>query len=167
MKKILEKRIRALNDKKSRNGEFILYWMQSTHRVENNWALTYAIELANKTNLPVVVYFGLTNEFPEANYRHYWFMLEGLQEVYSGLSSMNIKFVVKLGVPTQNLVSISKKASMIVVDRGYLKVNRSWYKNAAENVSVPLIQVEDNVIVPVEEASQKEEYTAATLRPKL
>ena len=47
MKKILQKRISSLNQKKSRNGEFILYWMQANHRVENNWALTYAIELAN------------------------------------------------------------------------------------------------------------------------
>ena len=141
--------------------------MQSAHRVENNWALTYAIQLANKVDFPVVVYFGLTNEYPEANYRHYWFMLEGLQEVYSALSRMDIKFVIKEGSPTQNLAEISKKASLIVVDRGYLKVNKNWYKIAAENVSVPLIQVEDNVIVPVEEASQKEEYSAATLRPKL
>ena len=141
--------------------------MQSAHRVKNNWALSYAIELANKADLPVVVYFGLTEEFPEANYRHYWFMLEGLQEVYSALSSMNIKFVVKVGLPIENLVALSKKASLIIVDRGYLKVNRSWYKIAAESISVPLIQVEDNVIVPVEEASQKEEYAAATLRPKL
>lgn len=141
--------------------------MQSSHRVENNWALTYAIELANKADLPVVVYFGLTKEIIEANYRHYWFMLEGLQEVYSALSSMNIKFIVKTGSPTKNLVELSKKASLIIVDQGYLKVNRNWYKIAAESVSVPLIQVEDNVIVPVEEASQKEEYAAATLRPKL
>jgi deoxyribodipyrimidine photo-lyase len=94
-------------------------------------------------------------------------MFEGLQEVYSALSSRDIKFVIKEGSPTQNLAEISKKASLIVVDREYLKLNKSWYKIAAENVSVPLIQVEDNVIVPVEEASQKEEYSAATLRPKL
>jgi len=31
----------------------------------------------------------------------------------------------------------------------------------------PLIQVESDVIVPVEEASPKEEYAAATLRPKI
>jgi deoxyribodipyrimidine photo-lyase len=167
VKIILEKRIKPLNNKSDKNGEYILYWMQSTHRTEENWALTYTIQLANKAKLPVVVYFGLTSEFPEANYRHYWFMLEGLQEVDSKLRSMDIKFVIKIGNPIQHLVELSKKASLVIVDRGYLKVNKVWYKIAAENIDAPLIQVEDNVIVPVEEASQKEEYAAATLRPKL
>ena len=31
----------------------------------------------------------------------------------------------------------------------------------------PLIQVESDVIVPVEETSPKEEYAAATIRPKI
>jgi deoxyribodipyrimidine photo-lyase len=141
--------------------------MQANHRVEHNWALTYAIELANKMDIPVVVYFGLTPDFPEANQRHYWFMLEGLAEVCSALVKMGIKFVVKIGSLVQNLIELSKKASLVVVDKGYLKTNKSWYKLAAETVPVSLIQVEDNLIVPVEEASDKEEYSAATLRPKL
>jgi len=35
---------------------------------------------------------------------------------------------------------------------------------AADGVNCPLVQVESNVVVPVEEASPKEEYSAATLR---
>jgi deoxyribodipyrimidine photo-lyase len=141
--------------------------MQSSQRVEDNWALNYAIEKANKLNLPIIVYFGLTTEFPEANYRHYWFMLEGLREVSGILQDLGIRFVLKQSPPAQGLISLSKKASEIIVDRGYLRLNREWYSYAAERVQVPLIQVEDNVIVPVEETSQKEEYSAATLRPKL
>lgn len=38
----LEKRAKNLNNKKWRKGDFVLYWMQSSHRIENNWALTYA-----------------------------------------------------------------------------------------------------------------------------
>ncbi len=34
-------------------------------------------------------------------------------------------------------------------------------------MNCPLIQVESDVIVPVEEASPKEEYAAATIRPKI
>jgi len=162
----LKKRVKNLN-KKTKKGDFVLYWMQSAHRVENNWALTYAANQANKTDLPLVVFFGLTQDFPEANYRHYMFMLQGLKEVSTELEKRKIKFIIKLGSPAENLVDISKDAAIIIVDKGYLKINSGWYRFAAENCEVPLIQVEDNVVVPVEEASNKEEYSAATLRPKL
>jgi deoxyribodipyrimidine photo-lyase len=141
--------------------------MQSSQRVEDNWALSYAIETANNSSLPVVVYFGLTPEFPEANYRHYWFMFEGLKEVCTALENLGVRFVIKQTSPPQGLIDISKNASQIIVDRGYSKLNRAWYNYAVEGAQVPLYQVEDNVIVPVEEASQKEEYSAATFRPKL
>lgn len=141
--------------------------MQSSQRVKDNWALSYAIEEANNLNLPIVVYFGITTEFPEANYRHYYFMFEGLKEVKLALQKLGVKFVMKIGSPPEELINLSKKASQIIVDKGYLKINKSWYNIAAENIQIPLIQVEDNVVVPVEETSQKEEYSAATLRPKL
>jgi len=59
--------------------------MQSSQRAEDNWALSYAIEEANNLDLPIIAYFGLTAEFPEANYRHFHFMLEGLKEVNTAL----------------------------------------------------------------------------------
>jgi deoxyribodipyrimidine photo-lyase len=160
--------VRFLNNKKVKDGEFVLYWMQSSQRAEDNWALNCAIESANNLGLPLVVYFGLALEFPEANYRHYWFMLEGLKEVSTSLQNLSIKFVVKKVVsPADGLLALAQKASQIIVDRGYLKINKEWYNHAAKRVQVPLVQVEDNVVVPVEESSQKEEYSAATLRPKL
>jgi deoxyribodipyrimidine photo-lyase len=56
---------------------------------------------------------------------------------------------------------------LAVVDRGYLKIQKYWREYAAERMDCPLIQVESDVIVPVEEASPKEEYAAATFRPKI
>ncbi len=162
-----EKRVKFLINKENGKGNFVLYWMQSSQRTENNWALHKAIETANNMELPVVAYFGLNEDFPEANQRHYWFMLEGLQEVYFNLKKMGVKMILKKEKPAQGVIDLSKKASLIIVDKGYLKRNSEDYKYAAEKAVVPLIQVEDNVIVPVEEASQKEEYSAATMRPKI
>lgn len=159
--------MRFLNNKKVRGGEFVLYWMQSSQRVEDNWALSYAIQAANSLGLPIVVYFGLTTEFPEANFRHYWFMLEGLKEVSTTLQSLGVRFVVKHANPPTGLMELSEKASQIIVDKGYLRINKEWYNHAAQRTQVPIVQVEDNVVVPIEETSQKEEYSAATLRPKL
>jgi deoxyribodipyrimidine photo-lyase len=159
--------VRFLNSKKIRDGDFVLYWMQSSQRAEDNWALSYATQTANSSDLPIVVYFGLTTEFPEANCRHYWFMLEGLKEVSTTLQSLGVRFVIKHANPPKGLMELAEKASQIIVDKGYLRTNKEWYKYAAQRVQVPIVQIEDNVVVPVEETSQKEEYSAATLRPKL
>ncbi len=160
-------RMKNLNEKPTQNGEFVLYWMQSSQRTQENWALTYAVQIANSLDLPLVVYFGLTPEFPEANYRHYWFMLEGLREVSDELAKLGVKFVVRAVNPAQGAVTLSEHAACVVVDRGYLLVNREWYQYAVQHLRVQLVQLEDNVVVPVEEASNKEEFSAATMRPKL
>ncbi len=52
-----------------------------------NPALEFAVEEANARDLPVLVCFGLTDGYPEANARHYAFMLEGLAEVERALRS--------------------------------------------------------------------------------
>jgi deoxyribodipyrimidine photo-lyase len=80
---------------------------------------------------------------------------------------MDITFVIQKSSPDTGATELAKSASLIVVDRGYTKIERGWRKNVAENVTCPVAQVESNVVVPVETASQKEEYSAATLRPKI
>lgn len=164
---IQEERLKALNMNDVKNRKYVLYWMQASHRSEYNHALEYAILKANKLSKPLVVFFGITDSFPEANERHYYFMLEGLREVYFSLVEKGIKMVVWHKSPELGATELSKEASLTVVDRGYLKIQKKWYEYVAQNVDCPLIQVESDIVVPVEEASQKEEYSAATLRPKI
>jgi deoxyribodipyrimidine photo-lyase len=164
---IPEARIRFLNQKRVKKGAYVLYWMQASQRAEYNHALQYAIVKANELRQPVIVFFGITDRFPEANERHCTFMLEGLKEVQQSLREKGIQMVVRHKSPEMGAVQLAKKASLAVVDRGYLKVQRQWREYAARRIDCPFIQVESDVIVPVEEASPKEEYTAATLRPKI
>ncbi len=156
-----------LNAEKIRDGDFVLYWMQATQRTEYNHALEYSILKANKLNIPLVVYFGLTNSYPEANERHYYFMLEGLKEVQSSLEEKGIKIVIRRISPELGAVDLAKSASLLVVDQGYTKIEKKWISYVKGNIKCPLIQVESNVIVPVMVASPKEEYSAATFRPKI
>ena len=164
---IEEQRICPLNNKMPANGEYILYWMQASQRAEYNHALTYAIEQANQRNLPVIVCFGLTESFPEANERHYVFMLEGLKETRRTLRDMGIGMIIDRTSPEVGLLNKANKASMVVCDRGYLKIQKQWRSFLAENINCPLIEIESDVVVPVQTASPKEEYSAATFRRKL
>jgi deoxyribodipyrimidine photo-lyase len=78
---IQKERIKALNKKEVKKGTYVLYWMQASQRAEYNHALEYAIIKANELRQPIIVFFGITDNFPEANERHYTFMMEGLKEV--------------------------------------------------------------------------------------
>ena len=83
---IQPERVRALNDQPVRDGKYVVYWMQASQRAEYNHALEYAIQEANRLGQPLVAVFGLTDEFPEANLRHYAFMLEGLRQTQAALA---------------------------------------------------------------------------------
>lgn len=160
-------RIKILNENGIKARDYIIYWMQQSQRTEYNHALEYAVQKANESNKPLIVFFGLTDDFPDANERHYHFMLEGLKEVNQSLKDRYIKFLIRHVSPEVGAVDLSDEASMIVTDRGYLDIQKEWRDHAADNIDCPLIQIESDVVVPVETTSEKEEYAARTIRPKI
>ncbi|NIN67871.1 MAG: deoxyribodipyrimidine photolyase [Anaerolineae bacterium] len=164
---IQNERVRTLNRKRIRQGRYVLYWMQASVRGEYNHALEYAIREANGLNQPLLVFFGITETFPEANERHYYFMLEGLRETQLTLRERGIQLVIWKRSPEVGVAELAKDASLVVVDGGYVRIQREWRDSAAERIGCSLVQVESDAVVPVEEASPKEEYSAATFRPKI
>ena len=108
--KIASERIELLNSKAVACGAYVLYWMQQSQRAEYNHALEYAIEQANELNLPVRVIFGLTDDYPEANLRHYTFMLEGLRETQAALAKRGIAMAVQKGDPASVTVKAAAQA---------------------------------------------------------
>lgn len=164
---IQDERIKKLNDKPPRDGKYVLYWMQQSQRAQFNHALEYAIRTANDRGDRLLVAFGLMDDYPEANLRHYRFMLEGLQDVAQELEQRGIPFVLQRGAPADVAVELAQDASVVVCDRGYLRHQRAWRKQVAEETDCEVWQVEADVVVPIEIASDKAEYAARTIRPKL
>ena len=160
-------RIQVLNEKGLTRGNYVLYWMQQSQRSEENHALEYAAEVGNHFDLPVLVVFGLTDDYPEANLRHYTFMLEGLRETRKSLQKRGIKLALQRGDPADVALRAGRHAKMIVCDRGYLRHQKDWRIRVAERAACRVVQVESDVIVPVEAASPKAEYAARTIRPKI
>jgi deoxyribodipyrimidine photo-lyase len=160
-------RVLFLNGQPVKKSAFVIYWMQQSQRVSYNHALNYAIVCANELRLPLIVFFCLAEGFPDANLRHYRFMLDGLAVTERLLQDRGIRLIVQAGDPPHEIVRFAKRAALVVTDRGYLRIQQAWRAKAAVSLTCPLIQVETDVIVPVEEASAKEEYAAATIRSKL
>ena len=59
-RRIREERVRDLNEGAVRDGDYVLYWMQSSQRAEQNHALEYAVRRANDLGQRLLVVFGLT-----------------------------------------------------------------------------------------------------------
>ena len=160
-------RIQRLNDQPESRGQYVLYWMQAAQRAEHNPALEHAVRRANALGLPVVVAFGLMADYPDANRRHYAFMLEGLVETQAALTRRGIQMVVRYGRPDHVALALSDQAALLVADAGYLRHQKHWREQVAVKAPCAVDQVEGEVVVPVEVASQKAEFAARTIRPKL
>jgi len=141
--------------------------MQAAQRTEFNHALEYAIEVANSQRLPLLVVFCLVDKYPSANQTHYRFMLEGLQDVQQSLEQRKIPFYVVRSSPDVIIPKLAEDASIVIVDRDYQKAQQKWRRKVADTIDCPMHQVETNVIVPIETVSNKEEYSAGTIRPKI
>ncbi|MFP4225126.1 MAG: deoxyribodipyrimidine photo-lyase, partial [Desulfobacterales bacterium] len=146
---IHEARIRHLIGVPPRDGSYVLYWMQQAQRTEYNHALAYAVQTADELDLPLVVGFVLTPDFPEANLRHYQFMLQGIADVKANLEKADIPFVIQTGEMVASVVKLAEKAAWVVTDVGYLRIQRQWRDAVAKAIPCPFTAVETDVIVPV------------------
>lgn len=148
-------------------GSYILYWMQQSQRAVYNHALEFAVAEANARRLPVMVVFGLTGKYPEANLRHYAFMMEGLEDTQRTLRERGIPLHIEIGSPQKVALKAASGAALLVCDKGYLHHQIQWRRSVASKAPCPVAEVESDAVVPVAYASAKAEYAARTLRPKL
>ncbi len=137
--------------------------MQAAQRAEANPALQHAVRLANEQRRP---WPGLDDRalgqrLPLSLHAR------GPSGNAAGPADRGVCPVVRRIQPDRGAVELGRAASLVVTDRGYLRIQKSWRERAATALACPLIQVETETVVPVEKASTKEEYSAATFRPKI
>ena len=169
---IEQSRLAILDDRPSNDdGDYVLYWMQQAMRAEGNLALDHAVSRANDLDLPLVVSFGLTGAksppYPDANARHYAFLLQGIADVAETLEKRGIHFVMRLGSPDEVVLGLAEKAALIVCDRGYLKPQRGWHETVLKKAGRRIERVEADAVVPIDLVSNKHEFAARTIRPKI
>jgi deoxyribodipyrimidine photo-lyase len=165
---INEKRIRLLQKGNESNGP-VVYWMSRDQRVHDNWALIFSQQLALEKNRPLAVVFNLVPDFLEATIRQYGFMLTGLEQLESELKKYNINFFLTKGNPETEIPSILKllNASILVSDFDPLKIKRIWKRDVAKKINIPFYEVDAHNIVPCLFVSDKMEFGAYTIRPKI
>jgi deoxyribodipyrimidine photo-lyase len=165
------RRIRRLNDRPERaRADFVLYWIQVYHRAEQNWALSAAIQAANRLGVPLVVYHGLGCTYPHANDRIHRFILEGAAELEGRFARRGIRYRFYLrrrtADPNDVLYRLARRAALVVTDDFPAFFIPEQTARVAGRLDVAMWAVDSNGIVPLA-AIPGEQYGAYTLRPKI
>jgi len=147
----------------------IVYWMSRDQRIQDNWALLFAQQLANEKHRHLAVVFNLVPDFLEAAFRQYSFMIKGLQEVEAECSQLNIPFKLLSGNPVKTIPAFIKEinASVLVTDFDPLKIKQVWKTGISEKINISFYEADAHNIVPARYVSQKQEFAAYTIRPKI
>jgi deoxyribodipyrimidine photo-lyase len=163
-----KRRIKILRESNLKDGP-IVYWMQRDQRVNDNWALIYAYEKAKEKNEELIVVFNLVTNFLEATLRQYYFMIEGLKEVEKKLDELNIPFILLKGKPEEQIPKFLKEnnAALLITDFNPLKIIFKWKEEVKNKIEIPFYEIDAHNVVPVWEASDKLEFAAYTIRPKI
>jgi deoxyribodipyrimidine photo-lyase len=143
--------------------------MSRDQRAEDNWALLFAQEMALDARVPLGVVFALDPAFPGATRRSFGFLLRGLAESSRDLRERGIPFFLLEGPPpeTVNAFAARVRAGAVVTDFDPLRFKRAWKSRLAETLPCPLFEVDAHNLVPCWAASEKAEYGAYTIRPKI
>ncbi len=145
----MQKRARKLKDRPLRPGP-VIYWMDRDQRVDDNWALEYARQVADERDVPLCVVFCLVPEYLGATIRQNGFMIRGLPELEHRLRALGIGFQLHLGLPEIFLPQFLHRvhAGLLVTDFDPLSIKRAWRKRVYVQDGLPFHEVDAHNIVP-------------------
>lgn len=157
----------------------IAYYMHRDQRVQDNWALVYAQQLAMKHSLPLHVVTLITTIHPRdpgATVRTLQFCFDGLQEVAEECKQLNISYHMLLDQGGENPGNkladwmLDCGVGCLVTDFSALRQHRGIVQQIVDAPQIegrPIYQVDAHNVVPVTVTSDKQEYAARTIRNKI
>lgn len=147
-----ENRVHKLNKKPISNGN-IVYIASRELRLEDNWAVIYGFELAQKYNKKFQVYINTGEKI--CSKRQQPFLEKNLDTFKDNLSLNNIKFDIYTKMP--------ENAGAFIVDFNPVDLKNSFAKSA----NCAVFEVDSHNIIPARFISNKQEFSAAILRRKV
>jgi deoxyribodipyrimidine photo-lyase len=149
-------------------GACMLYWMHREHRMDANWALLLAARLAREENIPLAVVCCLPWPLVGINPAQAGFLVQGLAELETGLAGHGIPLALLQGDPGREIPALARHlgALTLVTDFDPLRHKRAWTAEAAQ-AGLRVLEVDSRNIVPCRQASDKREYMARTIRPRI
>ena len=160
-----------LNEKRLQpEGEFVLYWMQSTQRFEDNWGLRLATIEADRIGKPLLVHQGLDPSYTYASDRFHTFVMEGARELARRAESRGLTYRFALRRRRDDdrrvLDRLAARAALVVTDLFPTAGVAERSQRFAARVNCRVVAVDSVGVVPAA-SFHREEYAARTIRPKI
>ncbi|MDZ7692600.1 MAG: hypothetical protein U5K69_15975 [Balneolaceae bacterium] len=168
MKNINSKRVFKKNQSDPNpNGDYVVYWMQSAHRLYYNFALEYAVGWANKLGKPLLLYEELKNDYPWASDRIHRFYLEGMREIQQEAADKGYNYLSfveeKSDTNQQAYNTMLENACCLVTDEFPVYFIRDRNNRLAEDLDIPVFTVDNNGLIPLG-LTEKDPYNAYFFR---
>ena len=148
-------------------GKCVVYWMQRAVRIHENPALDIAIDAANLLGLPVVVFFSVIHNYPNANLRHYHFLQQGLRDVEEDAAERGVGFILRCH-PHNSLEKFldEVQAAILIGDEDPCREPERWRRVLAHKLNLPYWTVDADVVVP-SSAFGRDYFLLQHMRPHL
>ncbi|MBX3173668.1 MAG: deoxyribodipyrimidine photo-lyase [Gemmatimonadaceae bacterium] len=151
-------------------GLYILYWMQSTQRFEENWALRHAVREADRLGKPLLIHHGVDPTYEHANDRIHTVILENARALHRRADALGLRyqFVLRRRREDDRRVvdRLAAQAAVVVTDHFPTAGIAERTARFAARAPCRVEMVESHGIVP-SGSFQREEYAARTIRPKI
>lgn len=151
-------------------GEYVLYWMQATQRLDENWALRFATLEADRLGRPVIVYQGLNPHYEHASDRVHAFIVANAAELARRAEALGLTYLFHLRetIAGDNRVidRLAARAVLVVTDAFPTAGIAERSARVAARLRCRMVAVDGHGVIPAA-AFTKEEYAARTIRPKV
>ena len=149
---------------------YVLYWMQTTQRFEDNWALRFAILEADRISRPLLIAHTVDGHSAYASARFHTFVLQGARELAARAPALGLTYrLLVAAAPAENdrrLGALAQRAACIVTDDYPTDGVPARTAKIAALAPCRLTAV-DSVGAIAANCFERAEYSARTLRPKL
>jgi deoxyribodipyrimidine photo-lyase len=131
-----------------KDAKCVVYWMQRAIRIMDNPVLDVAVDVANFLGLPLVVYFRVIPNYPNANLRHYHFLQQGLRDVAKDAAELGVGFVVRRSPACLEEFLEEAQAAVLIGDENPCREPERWRSVLATRLKIPFWTVDADVVVP-------------------
>jgi len=155
-KEVHPARIYEFNNKPIKDGN-ILYLCEREIRAKDNFALQFALEKSKELNLSLQIIH------PKINYENKYkqmFIDNQIEQAKRQFTNIGLDFKIIKNTPTEIIKDINP--ALLIIDFNPI-LNRKYLKN----IDCKIYEIDGYNIIPARVVSDKQEYSAATLRTKI
>jgi deoxyribodipyrimidine photo-lyase len=140
------------------DGQYVLYWMTAYRRLESNFALQRATELAVAWNKPLIVLEGLRIGYRWASDRFHRFVLDGMLDNQQAAQELPLTYLAyvepRKGDGSGLIETLAKEACVVITDDFPCFFHPKLYKRIVSQWKAAVELVDSNGILPIHGADR-------------